>query len=452
MYEAKEAGSLKRDRDPGFSSPRYRQLKPGPGKPTRDVRANQRGRLMAAMVELVAERGYDRATVGELVKIAGVSKASFYEQFSGKEACFLETYDAALREAARSALVGERAASEGRERLRAALKSIGGLVCSEPKAAKLVLVDGLAASPTVRAHVARRFGLLEVLVRERLASAPDGIVLPHPITKGIVRGIAFAARRSILIGNPDQFMQFVDSLLDWVLAFNCTASRSAFSRLSDRRPRTSPSWHQERDRRSRPAGDREMMIAATVRLASAEGFAALSPSRIRTAAGVSRRTFDRTFSGVGECFLSSLEVALPPLFVEAARAGRGQGDWSRGVCATMRSLSGLFAESPGLARLAFVEMLAAAPVSLDWSQEKIAAWANFVYGDAPVDLRPPPAVAEASVAMIWGLMADQFRAGRIHVLPEMGDQLAFVALLPVVGPDTALDLVEQTRPPCPVVA
>lgn len=53
------------------------------------VRRSQRGRLLQAMMELVAQHGYAATTVPEVVARARVSRNAFYEFFADKEACFL---------------------------------------------------------------------------------------------------------------------------------------------------------------------------------------------------------------------------------------------------------------------------------------------------------------------------------------------------------------------------
>ena len=64
---------------------------------TRDVVvASQRTRLVDAMAQIVAEKGYPATTVADVVERAGVSRRTFYEQFADKEACFLAAYDAGL--------------------------------------------------------------------------------------------------------------------------------------------------------------------------------------------------------------------------------------------------------------------------------------------------------------------------------------------------------------------
>lgn len=47
------------------------------------------------MAEAVADHGYAKTSVAQVLRRAGVSRESFYEQFSNKEECFLAAYDAA---------------------------------------------------------------------------------------------------------------------------------------------------------------------------------------------------------------------------------------------------------------------------------------------------------------------------------------------------------------------
>ena len=58
-----------------------------------EVAASQRGRLMTAMAELMADGGYGAVTIGELARRAGVSRSAFYENFADKETCLLAAYD-----------------------------------------------------------------------------------------------------------------------------------------------------------------------------------------------------------------------------------------------------------------------------------------------------------------------------------------------------------------------
>jgi AcrR family transcriptional regulator len=71
-----------------------RRLPPGPhGLPSELVERNQRERLIAAMAEECAERGYAETSVAEIARRAGVSTASFYRQFKDRRECMLASFE-----------------------------------------------------------------------------------------------------------------------------------------------------------------------------------------------------------------------------------------------------------------------------------------------------------------------------------------------------------------------
>lgn len=91
-----KGGALGVAAQPIFATPH--PLPRGPHELTREqVAESQRTRLMAALTELMAERGYPAVALAELVARAGVSKATFYEHFADKEQCMLAAYERYLR-------------------------------------------------------------------------------------------------------------------------------------------------------------------------------------------------------------------------------------------------------------------------------------------------------------------------------------------------------------------
>jgi AcrR family transcriptional regulator len=76
------------------------------GLPREAVADSQRIRILTAMIEVVAARGYADTRVVDVIGTAGVSRKTFYELFDSKEDCFLAAYDSLLgRGEARFALV-----------------------------------------------------------------------------------------------------------------------------------------------------------------------------------------------------------------------------------------------------------------------------------------------------------------------------------------------------------
>lgn len=60
-----------------------------------EVAATQRARIMLALADVMGEQGYAATSVADVIGRAGVSRQTFYEQFSSKQDCFLATFDAA---------------------------------------------------------------------------------------------------------------------------------------------------------------------------------------------------------------------------------------------------------------------------------------------------------------------------------------------------------------------
>ncbi|PXX63014.1 TetR family transcriptional regulator [Nocardia tenerifensis] len=67
------------------------------GLPREQVVASQRERILIAMAEAMLENGYVGTSVAAILKRAGVSRETFYEQFRSKEACFEAAYERAVQ-------------------------------------------------------------------------------------------------------------------------------------------------------------------------------------------------------------------------------------------------------------------------------------------------------------------------------------------------------------------
>jgi len=91
-----------------------------PRRPHRSVRdelrASQRGRLICAVADAVAEKGYAATSVADIIGLAGVSRRTFYEHFDDKEDCFLASYDTGA-EAIYEATVSSAEGHEGWEEI-----------------------------------------------------------------------------------------------------------------------------------------------------------------------------------------------------------------------------------------------------------------------------------------------------------------------------------------------
>ena len=67
--------------------------------PAPDNQNEHRRRLLDAMAEAVAHKGYADTTIADLASGARVSRRTFYEHFGSKEECLIALYEAASRQA-----------------------------------------------------------------------------------------------------------------------------------------------------------------------------------------------------------------------------------------------------------------------------------------------------------------------------------------------------------------
>lgn len=97
------------------------------------------------MLLSVGARGYDKATVQEVLERSGVSRDRFQRRFGGKEACFARAYEMAADRLCAEVLEAGRLAESWRAGFRAALARLLRTVAEQPLLAKALLIEVRAA-------------------------------------------------------------------------------------------------------------------------------------------------------------------------------------------------------------------------------------------------------------------------------------------------------------------
>ena len=134
----------------------------------------QRARLLEAMVRAVAEKGYDAATVTDAVRLAKVSRGTFYELFSSKEACLLAAYQAGYEVLEERIDAAIRDAGDWREELRLGIRAYLLALSEDPLFARVYLIEAQVV-PTQREAVMRRFAsrYAKTFAKSGLTPPPD---------------------------------------------------------------------------------------------------------------------------------------------------------------------------------------------------------------------------------------------------------------------------------------
>ena len=97
----------------------------------------QRARILGAAIEVGCERGLAATTVGKVIARAGVSRRTFYEQFSDRDDCLLALFDQTVERAAGRMRESHRADGSWAQRIRAGLLELLLFVDAERELVKL---------------------------------------------------------------------------------------------------------------------------------------------------------------------------------------------------------------------------------------------------------------------------------------------------------------------------
>src|SRR6476619_557077 len=102
------------------------------GLPRELVVENQRARMISGMISAVAELGYAKATIAEVIKPAKVSRRTFYETFANREDCYRAAYEASF-EFLRDRTLAASAEKEWPVTVRAGLEALLESLAAHPK-------------------------------------------------------------------------------------------------------------------------------------------------------------------------------------------------------------------------------------------------------------------------------------------------------------------------------
>jgi AcrR family transcriptional regulator len=388
------------------------------------------------MIELVAEHGYNAVSVEKLTGRARISKRDFYKLFAGKEECFLATYDIIVSHSVRGIIAAAEGEEEWRERLRLGFLAFADQITNSPEAARLALVEAFTSGVVAVERMQRTNRLFEALVAKNLARADDAPRLPPLVVKGIVAGVSRLARARLLSGQPRQLALDGEELLQWALSFcddDVVRLRGLGAAGVPPSPEAGPVMPLE--------DERALILAATAKLASKDGYARLTVPRVRAAAGVSRRSFDTHFESVGDCFLATLETLSDRTLAAAAPFYLTADDWASGVHRMIVDLCRHLARDPVFTGLAFLEVFSPDPEAIQWRSEMIARLAARLRRGAPPTRRPSEFAAEASVGAMWGVIHHFVASGRGSQLPVTAPALSYLALAPALGAGAAVDVI-----------
>jgi AcrR family transcriptional regulator len=181
------------------------------------VAYSQRERLLAAIAEVVAERGYNKATIAQITTAASVSRRTFYEHFDGKEACFIAAYDAVD-----TYIIGHiseqlREQSRWPDRVATMLTEMLRFFASRPHLARLSMVESAAVGEGMASRRERTSQRLVALLEPGRAERSGERELAEGIEEAIAGGIMTLITRRVVAGEAEQLERFAAGIVEFAL-------------------------------------------------------------------------------------------------------------------------------------------------------------------------------------------------------------------------------------------
>jgi AcrR family transcriptional regulator len=171
------------------------------GAPRTRVTEVQRARILSAAARVVEELGYEGMSVARITSRAGVSRRTFYDQFDGREECFLALFDQTVARVggiAQDATIAMAGRKGWLERIRSGLGAVLLLFDDEPAVGSLLVVEALAAGPRVLEGRASVLDSLKQIIDEGRGEAKRGDG-PAPLTAEGVVGAVFSVIHARLL-------------------------------------------------------------------------------------------------------------------------------------------------------------------------------------------------------------------------------------------------------------
>lgn len=140
----------------------------------------RRARLVEAALDVFAENGYASTSIEQLCTRAGVSTRNFYDHFSSREQLLITLHDdlnaRALQAVALAVAAAEPDDLEGRAH--AGVRAYFDVVTSDPRWARIAVVDSVGVSATAERHRQEALSQFAALIEVEVGRLADAGIVP----------------------------------------------------------------------------------------------------------------------------------------------------------------------------------------------------------------------------------------------------------------------------------
>jgi AcrR family transcriptional regulator len=206
------------------------------GIPHEIVVANQRGRLLEAVMRVVTTKGYAAMRVVDITDLAGVSRRTFYDNFTDKEDAFLTAYDTVVGQL--TATVGAAFATGDvwPSKVAVGLSMFLNQLASAPAVAHVCIVEVMAAGPSALERRAQAMTRFRQFVIPSQAEVPKGNLVSPLTVETVIGGLYDVIYSRVVAGRTAELPSLMPDFLHAILLpfLGPEVAAAEYGRASDR--------------------------------------------------------------------------------------------------------------------------------------------------------------------------------------------------------------------------
>ena len=418
------------------------------------------------MIQLAGRDGYQHVSIAQVSSAAGVSRATFYEQFADKEECLLAAWQTAAERLMAKAPPMTVNNGDWADAAGSFLRTMAVALEREPDAARLLFVETITGGSRARATRRVVLGVFEQRIQEFIDSAVPGsftIDVPAIALLGAVRSIV---ARYLRTHREDELISLCDDGIKWVSSYAIPAGKERWSTGPDARlpaaPESPPPAGRRtprrlpRGRHGLPAGviarsQRTRIIYGTAEVMMNKGYENATVADIVAAAGVSRDVFYEHFTDKHDAFLEAQQHPTQHILDTCAAAYFSVQDWPERIWRTFSALLEMVVANTPISHLRLVECYAAGPDAIRRAEEITRSFTIFLeegYGYRPEARDLPHLSSQAIAGAIFEIIQRHVARGDGVGLAQRLPELTYIAIAPFVGPEQAVARISQLKAAC----
>ena len=445
---------------------------------TRDrTGSSERAQIVAALIEIAAERGYGETTIDLILERAGLDRPAFDRHFRGKYDCFLSAWQDLNEQCLETMVRAYESCEEWPDRLRAVAYQVIEGLSHDPGRASFG-VEVLAAGDAARARRDMTMRVIASLIDAGRQEMEDPESVPHTTAEALAGSAYGQIYSRVVRGDVDELPRLVPQLMSAAVMpyLGIEAAMAELSRESavpggyardvakkrggKEKPPTESFEEYPPELARLPPGrhglprefvthnQRERLIAGLAEAIAENGYSGTTIAHITRAAAVSRRTFYEHFASKDECFVAAYDTVMKELRERVSTAFDAEEEWPQAIRAGIDAMLSFLAAEPNLARLCMVEALVAGPAVVERYD---AAIQSFVpYFQEGRKGRPPEVLSrlsstteEALVGGMVSLISRRIIAGKAEELEELLPDLVEFTLTPYLGSAEAAKIAKR---------